>query len=35
MADALVEITSGRVAETGGGTTLPRQGTKLDEVRFA
>ena len=34
VAKAQWEITSGRLAETGGETTLPRQSTKLDEVRF-
>src|SRR5437588_9973213 len=35
MANALVEIASGGLAETGGETPLPRHCTELDEVRFA
>ena len=35
MAEALFEITPGRLAKTGGATTLSSQATKLDEVRFA
>jgi hypothetical protein len=35
MMEALFEIPSGRLAETGCETTLPGHGTKLDEVRLA
>jgi len=35
VAEALVEITAGCLAETGCKTTLARQSTKLDEVRYA
>jgi hypothetical protein len=35
MAEALLEITPGRLAEPGGATTLSCHGTKLDVVGFA
>lgn len=35
MADALFEITLGRVAKAGGDATLARQRAELDVVRFA